>query len=41
MEVNGVDTPDPHIFSAETDRFPTVCKRLNALQDHVRNGVIR
>ena len=39
--VNGVDTPDPHLFSAETDRFHEVSKRLNALQDHVRNGVIR
>ena len=26
--VNGVDTPD--LFSAETDRFPAVSKRLNA-----------
>ena len=43
MGVNGVDTLDPHLFSAETDRFPAVRirKRLNALQDHVRNGVIR
>ena len=41
MGVNGVDMPDPHLFSAETDRFPAVSKRLNALQDHVRNGVIR
>ena len=39
--VSGVDMPDPHLFSAETDRFPAVSKRLNALQDHVRNGVIR
>ena len=40
--MNGVDTPDPHLFSAETDRrFPAVSKHLNALQDHVRNGVIR
>ena len=39
--MNGVDTLDPHLFSAETDRFPAVSKRLNALQDHVRNGVIR
>ena len=31
MGVNGVDTPDPHLFSAETDRFPTVSKCLNAL----------
>ena len=30
MGVNGVDTPDPHHFSAETDRFPAVGKRLNA-----------
>ena len=41
MGVNGVDTPDPHLFSAETDRFPVVSKRLNALQDHVRNAVIK
>ena len=41
MGVNCVDTPDPHLFSAETDRLPVVSKRLNALQDHVRNGVIR
>ena len=41
MVVNGVDTLDPHLFSAETDRFPAVSKRLNALQDYVRNGVIR
>ena len=41
MGVNGVDTLDPHLFSAETDRFPAVSKCLNALQDHVRNGVIR
>ena len=41
MGVNGVDMLDPHLFSAETDRFPAVSKRLNALQDHVRNGVIR
>ena len=41
MRVNGVDTPDPHPFSAETDRFPAVSKSLNALQDHVRNRVIR
>ena len=40
MGVNGVDTPDLHLFSAETDRFPAVGKRLNALQDCVRNGVI-
>ena len=40
MGVNGVDTLDPHLFSAETDRFPAVSKRLNALQDLVRNGVI-
>ena len=39
MGVNGVDTLDPHLFSAETGRFPAVSKRLNALQDHVRNGV--
>ena len=39
--VNGVDTLDPHLFSAETDRFPAVSKCLNALQDHVGNGVIR
>ena len=38
MGVNGVDTPDPHIFSAETDRFPAVTKRLNALSNHVING---
>ena len=30
--VNGVDTLDPHLFSAETDRFPTVSKRLDSLQ---------
>ena len=36
-----MDMLDPHLFSAETDRFPAVSKRLNALQDHVRNGVIR
>ena len=41
MGVNGVDTLDPHLFSAEMDRFPAVSKRLNALQDHVRYGVIR
>ena len=41
MGVNGVDTLDPHLFSAEMDRFLAVSKRLNALQDHVRNGVIR
>ena len=41
MWVNGMDTPDPHLFSAETDRFPVVSKHLGALQDHVRNGVIR
>ena len=41
MGVNGADTLDPHLFSAETDRFSAVSKRLNALQDHVRNGVIR
>ena len=41
MGVNGVDTLDPHLFSAETDQFPAVSKCLNALQDHVRNGVIR
>ena len=41
MGVNGVDTPDLHLFSAETDRFPAVSKRLNAPQDHVINGVIR
>ena len=43
MGVNGVDTSDPHLFSAGmrwTD-FPAVSKCLNALQDHVRNGVIR
>ena len=34
MGVNGVDMPDSHLF-------PAVSKRLNALQDHVRNGVIR
>ena len=26
-----VDTPDPHFFSAETDRFPAVSKCLDAL----------
>ena len=41
MGVNGVDTPDPHLFSSETDRYSAVSKCLNALQDHVRNGVIR
>ena len=35
-----MDTLDPHLFSAEIDKFPAVNKRLNALQDHVRNGVI-
>ena len=39
--MNVVDTPDPHLFSAETDRFPAVGKHINALQDHVINGVIR
>ena len=37
MGVNGVDTRDPHLFSAEMDRFPAVSKHLNAMQDHVRN----
>ena len=36
-----MDTLDPHLFSAETDRFTAVRNPLNALQDHVRNGVIR
>ena len=40
MGVNGVDTPDPHLLSAETDRLPAVTKRLNAMQNHVRNGMI-
>ena len=41
MGVNGVDVPDRRLFSAETDRFPAVIsKRLDALQDHVRNGVV-
>ena len=41
MGVNGVDTLDQNLYSAETDRFPAVSKCLNAPQDHVRNGVIR
>ena len=40
MGVNRLDTPNPHLFSAETDRLPAVSKRLNALQDYVRNGMI-
>ena len=28
MGVNGVDTPDPHHFSDETDRFTAVSKSI-------------
>ena len=42
MGVNGVDTPDPHLYSAETDQVPAFSKRSMPCKcNHVINGVIR
>ena len=31
--VNGVDMPDPYLFSAEMDQFPVVSKRLKVTSE--------